>query len=310
MKNNTKNRLALGKLDTKIDKVVTSETVADLDIRSLHNFPQHPFKPYSDEMMEKLKDSIESVGLLSPIVVNKTENAGQFVIISGHNRVEAFRQLGIARIPASIKDVDEETAAIMMVDTNFNQREELLPSEKAFAYKMKAEANRRKSGRPEKNEGHGVARFKTVDKIGEESGESGRQVLRYIRLTELLSELLNKVDAGEIGFIPAVDISYLTEEEQGFVLDVINIAKVKPTKIQAMELKKQSQENELSKRAIQDILIGYKKETFNSWKAHSKFKSLLPEEIRKTITPEKADEILEEAMMYWMERHKDEYGEN
>ena len=304
MKNNTKNKLALGKLDTKIDKVVTSETVIDLDIDALSCFPNHPFKPYDNEKMQKLKNSIETVGLLSPIVVNRTDKTGQFIIISGHNRVEAFRQLGKNRIPSSIKDVDEETAAIMMVDTNFNQREELLPSEKAFAYKIKVEANKRKAGRPEKNERHGVTHFKTSDKIGEESGESGRQVLRYIRLTELLPELLVKVDTGNIGFIPAVEISYLTKEQQNCVLEILNAEGIKPTKIQAAELKKRSQEKKLGENEIRAILISAKREKFSDWKAHNKFKSLLPQELRQEITPEKADEILEEAMIYWLEKYR------
>lgn len=308
MKSSGKEKLGLGGLGAQVEKVVSTETVVDLDVNSLSNFPGHPFMPYSDDKMEQLKESIQNVGLLSPIIVRRGEKLGEFIIISGHNRVEAFRQLGMSKIPASIKDVDIDTASIMMVDTNFNQRDEILPSEKAFAYKIKLNAMKSQGKRSDLTLSHSGKKLNSIEQLAEEMDETRMGIHRYIRLTELNNAILKMVDNNELGFIPAVDISYLNKEEQEHVLDLMQRHKMKPSKSQAAEMKSLSQGEGLSRRDAERILINSREPGFGSWKMPAKrFKQYLPKELRKEITPEMADEIVEEAMALWREKHAAEY---
>lgn len=183
--------------------------------------------------------SVAQNGVQQPIKIREKEN-GRFEVYSGHRRLYASKENGLKTIPSTIENISNEAAAIMMVDSNMTQRQSLLPSEKSFAYKIKLEAMKelRKGG----HSVHPSEKGKSIDLLADEMGENAKQIQRYIRLTELIPSLLEKVDTAELAFIPAVDISYLTKEQQGFVEDVINIGKVKPTKVQAAELKVRAQE--------------------------------------------------------------------
>lgn len=200
--------------------VTNEESAMDIEIRLIHPFKNHPFKVVDDEKMQDLVDSIKLNGVLSPVLLREAGH-GQYEMISGHRRLHAAQLAGLDAIPAFIRDMTDDEATIIIVDSNI-QREELLPSEKAFAYKMKMDALRRTAGRPRKeNGGHHVPHL-TSDAIGEKEGVSGRQVKRYIRLTELIPELLEMVDTKRITFVVGVEISYIDQEVQKWLCEYIH----------------------------------------------------------------------------------------
>lgn len=229
------------------------EKVRRVAVAMIDDFPEHPFKVKDDEEMEKLKDSISLYGVLTPVVARRCEN-GRYELISGHRRKYACKALGIEFIPAIVREMSREEAVIAMVDSNL-QREHILPSEKAFAYKMKMDALRKKAGRPPKgNLTPLVSDFRTDELIGVENGESREQVRRYIRLTELVPELLELVDDGRMAFRPAVEISYLTEDEQRDLVETIDSEDCTPSLSQACRMKKLSQEGKLDMDTIFAIM--------------------------------------------------------
>ncbi|MBQ3483617.1 MAG: ParB/RepB/Spo0J family partition protein, partial [Clostridia bacterium] len=199
------------KLDVK-----SQETVCTVPISLIDDFAEHPFQVRDDEDMERLIQSIENNGVLTPVILRK--NGERYELIAGHRRKHACLRLGISGIPAIVRELSRDEAVVEMVDSNL-QREHILPSEKAFAYKMKMDAMKRKAGRPKENSRPLVEDFSTADIIGQDTGESGRQIQRYIRLTELIPELLTMVDEEKIAFRPAVELSYLTEDEQRDLLE-------------------------------------------------------------------------------------------
>ena len=224
-----------------------------LPIAQIDDFPEHPFKVKDDEEMEKLKDSISLYGVLTPVVARRCEN-GRYELISGHRRKYACKALGIEFMPAIVREMSREEAVIAMVDSNL-QREHILPSEKAFAYKMKMDALRKKAGRPPKgNLTPLVSDFRTDELIGAENGESREQVRRYIRLTELVPELLELVDNGRMAFRPAVEISYLAEDKQRDLVETIDSEDCTPSLSQACRMKKLSQEGKLDMDTIFAIM--------------------------------------------------------
>ena len=230
--------------------------VRRLPIAQIDDFPEHPFKVKDDEEMEKLKDSISLYGILTPVVARRCEN-GRYELISGHRRKYACKALGIELIPAIVREMSREEAVIAMVDSNL-QREHILPSEKAFAYKMKYDAMKRCAGRPSENKAplvpNSFVTGKTTDNMGREFGESGEQIRRYIRLTELVPELLELVDDGRMAFRPAVEISYLTEDEQRDLVETIDSEDCTPSLSQACRMKKLSQEWKLDMDGIFAIM--------------------------------------------------------
>ena len=235
----------------------SGETVIKkLSISKIDDFPEHPFKVKDDEEMEKLKDSISLYGVLTPVVARRCEN-GRYELISGHRRKYACKALGIEFMPAIVREMSREEAVIAMVDSNL-QREHILPSEKAFAYKMKYDAMKRCAGRPPENKAplvpNSFVTGKTTDNMGREFGESGEQIRRYIRLTELVPELLELVDDGRMAFRPAVEISYLTEDEQRDLVETIDSEDCTPSLSQACRMKKLSQEGKLDMDAIFAIM--------------------------------------------------------
>ena len=226
--------------------------VRRLPIAQIDDFPEHPFKVKDDEEMEKLKDSISLYGVLTPVVARRCEN-GRYELISGHRRKYACKALGIEFLPAIVREMSREEAVIAMVDSNL-QREHIMPSEKAFAYKIKLEALKCQGRRSDLTSRPLVGKLDNAEDVGNESGDSGRQVQRYIRLTELVPELLELVDNGRMAFRPAVEISYLTEDEQRDLVETVDSEDCTPSLSQACRMKKLSQEGKLDMDTIFAIM--------------------------------------------------------
>lgn len=229
-------------------------TKKNIDITKLHPFENHPYKVQDNEGMETLAESIKIHGVLSPIIVRPLENtADEYEIISGHRRVMASRKAGISEVPALIVSLDRDAAAIVLVDSNLH-REHILPSEKAFAYKLKAEALSRQGHRTDLTSPQVVAKSRTTELVGADSGDSHEQVRRYIRLTNLIKPILDMVDEGRIAFTPAVELSYLNEQEQYDLLEQMEINDCTPSLSQACHLKKASQLEGLTPEFISAVM--------------------------------------------------------
>ena len=230
--------------------------VDTLDIAQMHPFADHPFHPYTDERLRDLTDSIREHGVLMPVLVRPMASGG-YEIISGHNRVEAAKLAGLDKVPVTIREMDDDLATIAMVDSNLRQRDILLPSEKAWAYRMKMEAMRRQSGRPRNNCAQVGPNFgkRTRDLIAEEMGESKNQISRYIRLTELIPPLLAMIDQGHLPFNPAVELSYLSPQNQTSLLAILERDEITPSLAQAQNLHKLSTLDKLDESAIEAILL-------------------------------------------------------
>ena len=226
-------------------------------IEKLHAFENHPYKVQDNEEMERLAESIREHGVLSPIIVRPKENTeDEYEIISGHRRVMASRKAGIAEVPALVVSLDRDAAAIVLVDSNLH-REHILPSEKAFAYKMKADAMAHQGWRSDLTSGQVVPKSddnRTTAMIGEDMGDSYKTVQRYIRLTNLIPEILEYVDEGRISFTPAVELSYLNEQEQYDLLEQMEINDCTPSLSQACRFKKISYEQGLTPEIIAEIM--------------------------------------------------------
>ena len=232
-------------------------TPAKVSVDQLTPFPHHPFKLYQDERMQEMVQSIRSNGVLTPILVRPAKDNSGYEIISGHNRVAAAKLAGLSEVPAIIRQMDDETATVAMVDSNLRQREKLLPSEKAFAFKMKLDAIKRQGQRSDITCGQIVHKLngkKSRDIVAEQAGENYKQVSRYIRLTELIPLALDCVDQGRLAFNPVVAISYLTPEQQQDLLDIINEYECSPSLSQTERLKALSQNNQLDRSAINAVM--------------------------------------------------------
>ena len=232
--------------------------LAELDVESLVPFKDHPFREYPEEKMQEMVESVTEHGILMPILVRPIDSGEGYEIISGHNRVEACRRAGIKKIPATIREMDDDTAVILMVDSNLRQRDKLLPSEKAKAYKMKLDAVKRKAGRLPKNAGqlglNSLNGKQTRDLVGEESGDSGKQVQRFIRLNSLSAPLLDYVDEGTLAFNPAVEVSYLDPADQQVVYEIMERDQISPSLSQAQKLHKLAQIGKISEDAIEAVM--------------------------------------------------------
>ena len=223
-------------------------------IEKLHAFENHPYKAQDNEEMECLSESIREHGVLSPIIVRPKENTeDEYEIISGHRRVMASRKAGITEVPVLVVSIDRDAAAIVLVDSNIH-REHILPSEKAFAYKMKLEAMKHQGWRSDLTSPQVVAKSRTTEMVGADTGDSHEQVRRYIRLTNLIPEILQYVDDGRISFTPAVELSYLNEVEQQDLLEQIEENDCTPSLSQACRFKKISQAEGLTPEVIAEIM--------------------------------------------------------
>ena len=235
------------------------EQVQQIPIDELHPFTNHPFKVLDDEAMTRTVESIAQYGVLAPLIARPRPDGNGYEIISGHRRQYAAKLAGLDTLPVIVRQMSDDAAVILMVDSNL-QREHILPSERALAYKMKLDAMRRTSGRPSKeNPRQLVGNFETADVVGKESGESGRQVQRFIRLTNLIPELLDMVDEKKISFNPAVELSYLDESQQRDFLEAMNDTQNAPSLSQAQQLKKMAQQGEFSYEKAFDVMGQEKK---------------------------------------------------
>lgn len=233
--------------DAKLEKIQI------LPLTELHPFRNHPFQVRDDDEMDKMVDSVKEYGVMTPAIVRPRKDGG-YEIVAGHRRCHASQRAGVETMPCIVRDMDDDTAIILMVDSNC-QREHILPSEKAKAYEMKLEAIRRKAGRPSKeNSRQVVGDFESADLVGQASGESGRQVQRFIRLNKLTPELMKMVDDGKLKTTPAVELSYLTPEEQEDFLSYMESEGCTPSLSQAQKLKEASKESVLTPEKIQHIM--------------------------------------------------------
>lgn len=254
MKNNAK-KIELTSVD---DLFAVGEQIVNIELSKLHPFPNHPFKVKDDMKMMQTVESIQQYGVLVPIIVRPDKN-DKYEIISGHRRNRGCELAGLSKIPAIVKNYNDDEAVIVMVDSNI-QREDILISEKAFAYKMKFEALKHQGVQQEDTLRQvGAKPQRTTEKIGKDAGESSRQVERYIQLTELTPDLLDMVDNKKIAFNPAVEISYLKENEQKDLFKIMHELESTPSLSQAQRLKKFSQDEKLSVDVMSAIMTEEKK---------------------------------------------------
>ena len=228
------------------------DSVQDIPISQISDFPEHPFKVKQDEAMLEMAESVRQYGVLVPGLVRQLED-GSYQMVSGHRRKLASELAGRDTIPCIVRDLTDDEAVIIMVDSNL-QREKVLPSEKAFAYKMKLDAMRRQGQRTDLTSRPMVEKLESVEKMGRDTGESGRQIQRYIRLTNLIPEILDMVDDGRIAFRPAVELSYLAEQEQCTLYDTMGREDCTPSLAQAIKMKAFSRDGKLTDAVILSIM--------------------------------------------------------
>ncbi len=234
----------------------TMKKPVNIPVSKLRPFEGHPFKVKDDEEMNTLIESVQTQGILSPLIVRLIENTDEYEVISGHRRLHAAVKAGITEVPALIYALDRDAAAIVLVDSNLH-REHILPSEKAFAYKMKADAMNHKGWRTDLTSGQVVPKSddnRTTAQIGADTGDSYKTVQRYIHLTNLIPEILQYVDDGRISFTPAVELSYLNEQEQYDLLKQMELNDCTPSLSQACRFKKMSQEEGLTPEVIAAVM--------------------------------------------------------
>lgn len=282
--------------------------IYDIPLSEIDDFPNHPFKVKMDEDMNQLVQSVKERGIITPVTLRQKED-GRYEIVSGHRRRKACELAGLERIPAEIKELSRDEAIILMVESNL-QRSIILPSEKAFSYKMRLEAMKRQAGRPPKDNyspvGNNLAGTTSSELMAEQIGESKNQIYRYIRLTELIPELLDMVDENKIAFRPAVELSYLTETEQHNLLNSISYNDATPSLPQAIRLKEFSKAGKLSAEVIEAIL-GEEKPNQHE-KISFKAERLRPY-IPSSVPLEKTEDYIIKALEYYQrarERQKRE----
>lgn len=254
--------------------------IIPISIKDISDFPEHPFKVKDDEKMQDMVQSIKDNGVMLPAIVRPKKDGG-YEMISGHRRKRACEIADIKEIPCIIKNLTDEEATILMVDTNIQQREELLPSEKAFAYKMKLEAMNKQGKRTDLTFSQDGKKLNSYEELADKTGESRNQIHRYIRLTELIPELLDLVDEKKMALSPAVELSYLNDEYQYVVLDCIERNDASPSHAQAIHLKKLFQEGSLNTEKIEDIMDEEKPNQIPKYKLNQdRFIDVLPKNVR------------------------------
>ena len=226
---------------------------ANIQVDKLRTFEGHPFKVLDDEDMGNLIESIRQQGIISPLIVRAIESTDEYEVISGYRRLHAAVKAGLSEVPALIYPLDRSEAMIAVVDSNLH-RERLLPSEKAFAYKMKMDAMKAQGRRTDLTLSQAATKSDTAAEIGKSQNESRDQVFRYIRLTYLIPKLLDKVDEGIVALSPAVELSYLSKEQQKILLDAMSLNDCTPSHAQSIRMKKQAQQNTLSSDSIYEIM--------------------------------------------------------
>ena len=292
---------------SKTSVPVQEDKITLLPLSELHDFPNHPFKVRDDEAMQETAESIRQYGVLVPAIVRPREDGG-YEIVAGPRRKHGSELAGLQNLPCIVREMDDDTATILMVDSNI-QRENILPSERAQAYKMKLEAIRRKAGRPAKTEEKAnennspqvAANFRADDTVAKDAGISGDTVRRYIRLTELSPELQQMVDEKKIGMTPAVEISYLKPEEQQMLLTAIDSEQATPSLSQAQRMKKLSRDGKLNDDTMLDIMMEQKKpEGYNVVLSADKLRKYFP----RSYTPQKMEETILKLLDAWLRKRQ------
>lgn len=273
------------------------EQRTEMPLSDLHPFEGHPFKVLDDELMGQTVESIKQIGVVSPLIV-RPDPEGGFEILSGHRRLHAAQLAGLETVPVIVKEMDDDAAIIFMVDSNL-QRENILPSERAFSYKMKLEAMKHQAGRPSKENdsqlGNNFGKLSS-EEMAEELGTSKNQIFRYIRLTNLIPEILDMVDEKKIAFNPAVELSYLKPSEQKEFLEAMDYAQASPSLSQAQRLKKLSQEGDCTLDAMCEVMNEIKKDELD----HVTIKNeVLRKYFPKSYTPKQMQDTIIRLLEKW-----------
>lgn len=286
------------------DEQRNTEEIKPVPISELKPFTEQPFKVKLDEDMDALVDSIKQYGVLTPVIARPHKDGG-YEILSGHRRVKACELAGITDIPVVVKNLDDDTATILLVDSNL-QREHILPSEKAFAYQMKLEAMKRKAGRPSKENscqiGTDLVGIRSDELLSENTNESARNIQRYIRLTNLIDPILDMVDNNQIAMNAAVEISYLGSKEQAAVMQSIEKEETSPSIAQARKMRKFHQDGNLSNAVIDSIMMEQKPETVKITLGEDKLKKYFP----KSYSKAKMEEIILKLLDKWRRQRENE----
>ena len=283
-------------------EVEMKDTIKEIPLGELHPFPDHPFGVRDDEAMAQTVESIKEYGVLVPAIARPREDGG-YEIIAGHRRKHACEIAGLKTMPVIVRDIDRNTATIVMVDSNL-QRENILPSERAKAYKMKLEAIKRQGARTDltcTQVGHKSNGTKSIQKVADEAGESRTQVQRYIRLNELQPELQHLVDEGKIGMTPAVEISYLKPDEQKILIETIDSEQATPSFSQAQRMRRLSQEGKLNDDTVLGIMMEQKKpENWDLKLPMEKIRKFFP----RSYTPQRMEETIIKLLETWMKKRQ------
>lgn len=281
-----------------------TEEIKPVPISEFKPFTEQPFKVKLDEDMDALVDSIKQCGVLTPVIARPHKDGG-YEMLSGHRRVKACELAGITDIPVVIKNLDDDTATILLVDSNL-QREHILPSEKAFAYQMKLEAMKRKAGRPSKENacqiGTDLVGIRSDELLSENTNDSARNIQRYIRLTNLIDPILDMVDNNQIAMNAAVEISYLGSKEQAAVMQSIEKEEASPSIAQARKMRKFHQDGNLSNAVIDSIMMEQKPETVKITLGEDKLKKYFP----KSYSKAKMEEIILKLLDKWRRQRENE----
>ena len=276
-----------------------TEYITNIPVEKLKSFPNHPFQVRDDDSMNETVESIKTYGVLQPAIVRPTKD-GDYEILSGHRRKHACELAGRKTIPAIVRELDDDAAIIFMVDSNL-QRENILPSERAAAYKMKMEALKRQGVRTDLTSSQVETKLRSDQKVAEEAGESRAQIQRYIRLTELQPELQQMVDEKKMAFTPAVEISYLKPNEQRMLLDTISSEQATPSLSQAQRLKKLSQSGELTDDSMLSIMSEQKKPERNDLTIPA---DVLEKFFPRSFTPMKMQEVIIKLLETWQRKRQ------
>lgn len=275
------------------------EQIQQLPLTELHPFPNHPFKVLEDEAMQRTVESIAQCGVLAPLIARPRPEGG-YEILSGHRRQYAAKLAGLETLPVIVRNMDDNAAVVLMVDSNL-QREHILPSERAFAYKMKLEALKNQGARSDLTSSQVGMKLQALDIVGQEAGDSRNQVHRFIRLTHLIPELLELVDQKKISFNPAVELSYLTEPEQRDFLEAMQDTQNAPSLSQAQRIKKLSQENQCSYEAIFDIMGEEKKAEMDRVTLKNE---VLRKYFPRSYTPKQMEDTILRLLEQWQKKRQ------
>lgn len=277
------------------------EQIQRLALSKLHPFKDHPFRVLDDDRMMETVESVKEYGVLVPIIARPMADGG-YEIVSGHRRKRACELAGLNEIPAIVRDLDDDEAVIIMVDSNL-QRENILPSERAKAYQMKLEAIKHQGERRDLTSRQLVGKLEAADLIGQDTGESGRQIQRILRLNNLEPPLIDKVDAGKLAFTPAVELSYLKPEEQQWLDTALENTQQTPSLSQAQRMKRESKQGTLSEQGIMEIM------TENKQTVPVKGSVVLPQEkltkyFPRSYTTEQMEKVIFKLLDYWMRKRQ------